>query len=88
MTIREIYTRLKRLIAEKKNKKPSEILAAQLLRNQLRFTSQGLRALCVDINELYQDVEVTMHPDQTEKAKTVRDLAWSIWELVPSDYKN
>lgn len=84
---RELYTRLKRLIASIKNTSPTNILLRHELRKDLDFDDGGVNALAPHINMLYADVDVEITTQDTSKSKTVRDLSSAIWKKVPDEHK-
>ncbi|HEX7181339.1 MAG TPA: hypothetical protein VF756_05810 [Thermoanaerobaculia bacterium] len=78
-----VYLRVQRLLGRLRNIGPDTIQARNSLTDDIGFTSAGLRALAVKVNEELVDLNVCVTPSETGGCETVRDLARLIFEKVP-----
>lgn len=82
---RELTRQLRALIAGIKRIPISKVLLRHDLRDDLDFTTQGVRALSVPINDHFGTYGVAITPDEAVDAKTVRDLRNIVWGKVPTN---
>lgn len=80
---------LKRLIALKKGiaNWQTGVLLRHRLREDLRFTDAGVRALTPDLNDCFRTVSLALAPGETGSCRTVEELARLIWTAVPEEFK-
>jgi acyl carrier protein len=87
ITLAGVYSRIKRLLAEKKNVPRSEILADDDLVKDLGFTSAGVRALAIPISDEFSSFGVKVSRDEMSETDTVRSVARLVWDKIPPDRK-
>lgn len=80
---------LKRLIARKKGIEnwQTGVLLRHRLREDLRFTDAGVRALTPDLNDCFRTLALALVPGEVGPCRTVEELARLIWAAVPEEYK-
>ncbi len=80
---------LKRLIALKKGIEnwQTGVLLRHRLREDLRFTDAGVRALTPDLNDCFRTVSLALTPGEVGPCRTVEELARLIWAAVPEEFK-
>lgn len=80
---------LKRLIARKKGIEnwQTGVLLRHRLREDLRFTDAGVRALTPDLNDCFRTVSLALTPGETGPCRTVEELARLVWAAVPEEFK-
>ncbi|MCF8382814.1 MAG: hypothetical protein K9G39_04355 [Chlorobium sp.] len=80
---------LKRLIARKKGiaNWHTGVLLKHRLREDLRFTDAGVRALTPDLNDCFRPLSLALTPGEVGRCRTVEDLAWLIWNAVSEEFK-
>ncbi|MCY4559047.1 MAG: hypothetical protein OXF79_22260 [Chloroflexi bacterium] len=80
---RAVTIRTKRIIAKKKAMPVSEVLLSAYLRNSLRFTDPGVRALSLPLNREFKPVGVLITPAESGACQTVKDVRNLVWKKLP-----
>lgn len=79
LTQRDVYFRLKDIIAELNDVKPSSVLASQNLREELQFDDKALVGLTVAINKAFEYENIEIKPEDLFKTRDVGDITKLIW---------
>src|SRR5687767_9951958 len=87
ITLGGVYARIKGVIADIKNIPRREVMADNDLRDDLGFTTPGVRALALHVSDAFADLKVTVSRDEMAGCTTVRDVSWLVWDKVPSSSK-
>lgn len=87
ITRKEVYSRLKPLLAKIKKYSKKEIRMRQRLRDDLGFDEVGLSGLSTRIKKEFADVNLDLKATSVIACVFVRDLSRLIWSEIPKEHK-